>query len=135
MFARVKSVVEQLCLGDHVCWPVDGGTDRMDAVSTLVSSGIEAGQQVLCLTGSLTPAVLVEALASRGVPVRSAQRRGQVEVLPAREVQLTGGRFDGYPALRLVADMDWVLDEPSGVENLARFEEAASRLVLGGRAA
>jgi anti-anti-sigma regulatory factor len=151
MFAPVRSVVEQLRLGDHVCWPVDGEGDRMEAVATLMAAGIAGGDKVLCLTAR-APAALVAALANRGVPVTQAQRSGQVEVVPAGETYLAGGRFDaqrvldsfdgsiarsaaaGYPGLRVIADMDWVLDGPSGVEDLAGYEAAANRLYLTAQA-
>lgn len=144
------TMVDRLRLGDHVCWTVDD--NRLAATARLAGAGIEAGQRIVYLTGSLQPTALLAGLDSLGVPVDQARRAGQLEVLPADRAYLADGSFDpdrgletlaerikdartaGYHGLRLITDMSWALREQPGVERLTWFEAQANRLFMDGSA-
>lgn len=146
------SAVEQLRLGDHVCWTCDGDDDWLDAMARLVDAGVRRGEKVLYLTESLLPAALVAGLSARGLNADGALASGQLVVRRAREVYLAGGGFDpdatlrtltrhirqareeGWAGLRIIGDMAWALSPAPGVDQLDRYEAGANRLFLEGGA-
>src|SRR6185369_12638700 len=117
--------VEQLRLGDHVCWTFDDDDERLAAMARLVAVGINDSHKVLYLTGPMRPEALLDNLDARGVPTGRAVDDGQLAVRPADEVYLAHGEFDpdrslgalrdqvslardeGWKGLRLVKDMAW----------------------------
>jgi len=79
-------------------------------------------------------------LAGAGVPVAEAEGSGQLEVRRWEDAYLREGRFDqdrmlalieevlrdgkarGYPLTRLVANMEWALEDRPGVEDVVEYE-------------
>lgn len=79
-------------------------------------------------------------LAALGVPVEDCERLGQLELFTWEDAYLKGGRFDpesmlalvdelvttavaqGFPRVRLLGHMEWVLDEKPGVDRLLEYE-------------
>lgn len=139
-------MVERMELGDHVCGFVDDPDDWFDVTARTVAAGLGAGQRVMLFVDRLTPEELVAGMEVRGMAAELAVRAGDLQIFPGREAYLPAGRFEprrlldslidhiertaaaGYPALRLLGDMDWVLDEPDGIEQLPWYETEISRL-------
>jgi anti-anti-sigma factor len=146
------ALVEQLRLGDHVCWTFDDDDERLAAMARLVAVGIHDSHKVLYLTGAMRPDALLDNLDARGVPTERAVDEGQLSVRPADEVYLPDGEFDpdttlgalreqiilardeGWKGLRLVEDMAWAVRLEPGAEQLTRYEAHANRLVIDGSA-
>jgi len=144
--------VEQLRLGDHVCWTFDDDDERLAAMARLVAVGINDSHKVLYLTGPMRPEALLDNLDARGVPTGRAVDDGQLAVRPADEVYLAHGEFDpdrslgalrdqvslardeGWKGLRLVKDMAWALRLEPGADALTSYEAHANRLVVDGAA-
>jgi hypothetical protein len=79
-------------------------------------------------------------LAEAGIPVEEAERRGQLEVrrwedaylreghfdqnrmLALIEEVLQGGKKQGFPLTRLVANMEWALEDRPGVDDIVEYE-------------
>jgi anti-anti-sigma regulatory factor len=145
-------VVDQLQLGDHVCWIVDDDDQCLAAMARFVAVGLRERQRVLYFTESLLPAALLAGLQAHGVAVAQAVAAGQLQVYTAGEVYLAGGRFDparvidvlgrhvseavadGYAGLRVVGDMAWALRDPPGVQHVSWYEAQVNRLFFGGQA-
>src|SRR5689334_13680768 len=87
------SVIDQLRLGDHVCWAFDGDDQRLAAMARFVAAGVRDGQKVLYLTESLLPLAVRAGLHSNGVEVDGALASGQLEIRTADETYLARGRF------------------------------------------
>lgn len=131
---------------------VDGVEGGLDVMASTVSAGLAADQKIMLFVDSLSPAAVWAGLEERGIAVGPARRAGQVRVLTAREAYLPEGRFDppgmlhslvdhvdqaareGYPGLRLVGDMAWVLDGPPGADLLAGYEAQVNQFYMDGRA-
>ncbi|SCE91146.1 MEDS domain-containing protein [Micromonospora mirobrigensis] len=147
-----SSVVDQLQLGDHICWAYDDEADGLDAAVTFVATGLRLGQKVICYTDTVTPAGMRQRLETAGVPTESALATGALRVVPATESYLPDGPFLGdamiagladeidraerenHPGLRLVGDMAWVRRTGVGVAELSRYEAGLNQLFLDGRA-
>ena len=79
-------------------------------------------------------------LEQAGIDVDAAERKGQLEVRRWEDAYLRDGRFDqnrmlalieqvlndgkarGYPITRLVADMEWALEDRPGVDDIVEYE-------------
>src|SRR5205823_5491103 len=106
--------------------------------------------RVLCYTSAYRPAELHERLVDRGVPAGAGTRPDQLDLRPAQS-WLSGVGFrparvlgelsgaidhavtDGYPGLRVAADMGWAADPVVGVEHLVTFEKQVSQMFADAR--
>jgi hypothetical protein len=85
-------------------------------------------------------------LQEAGIPVAEAEREGQLEVRRWEDAQFRDGRFDqnpmlalieevlaegkarGFPLTRLVANMEWALEDRPGLEDFPEFETCVNYL-------
>ena len=79
-------------------------------------------------------------LEAEGIPVSDAERNGQLEIRRWEDAYLIDGHFDqyrmlalieevlregktrGYPLTRLVANMEWALEDRPGVTDIVEYE-------------
>jgi hypothetical protein len=79
-------------------------------------------------------------LEQEGIDVAAAEAKGQLEVRRWEDAYLREGRFDqnrmlalieevlqggkvqGYPLTRLLANMEWALEDRPGVEDIVEYE-------------
>jgi anti-anti-sigma regulatory factor len=137
--------------GDHACLTFSDVEERLDLVSAFVRDGLRAGQKVLCWTDSINPEVLAGQLAARAVRPGAAIRRGQLRIAPvsgsllggvevsaAAMVKVLAGEVaaagqQGYPGLRVTADMAWATQPRAAAGELVAFESAVADLFTDGR--
>ncbi|MGC1214656.1 MAG: MEDS domain-containing protein [Micromonospora sp.] len=147
------TVVDQVRLGDHVCWTHDDESDALDAVGRFAATGLRLGHKVICFTDSSRPQAVRAHLEAAGVPTEAAVAAGQLRIQPAVENYLTGGRLvpqpvikalveevsraqrEGYSGLRLAGDMAWVLGSATTLDDLCRYEADVNRLFMDGQVA
>ena len=139
--------VDELEPGDHACLTFSDADERLDIVAAFVRDGLDRGDKVVCLTDTLDPGELSGELSDRGLPVEATTCSGQLELAPSVSAFVAGGTFDpaevingmrsridgalaeGYPGLRISADMVWALRPVSGLEQLLTFEVQFSELL------
>ncbi|MBY8874944.1 MEDS domain-containing protein [Micromonospora sp. PLK6-60] len=147
-----SAAVDQVRLGDHVCWAYDDEAAGLDAADAFAATGLRLGQKVICYTGTTAPAAMRERLDRAGVPTEEALASGRLRILPAVESYLAGGPFragdvraafaaeidrareERYPGLRIAADMGWAVRVGVGLRELSRYEADVNRLFLDRRA-
>jgi anti-anti-sigma regulatory factor len=145
------SVMDQLRLGDHVCWAYDDDHDRLTATAEFIRGGTRAGQKLVYVTDSLSPAALDAGLVGCGIDVAGLVGAGQLDIVEANTTYLRGGTFDpdtvvglfrsmietaasdGYAGLRAMGDMSWALRPGVELQALHRYETAVSALLAEGR--
>jgi anti-anti-sigma regulatory factor len=143
--------VQELNAGDHACVTFTDAEERLDIVAAFVHAGLRSGCKVLCLTEAITPDRLRQELANRLVPVAQPLRSGQLTIQATDDAWMTDGTptasgmiemlsaqveqatRDGYPELRVSADMLWATRPLAAIEQLLIFESDVARLVEGGR--
>jgi len=143
--------VEALAPGDHACLTFSDGEERLDIVAAFVRDGLGLGQKVVCFTESVPPDRLAHELTDRGVAVDDPLRNGQVCMRTSDESWLAGGSLtaakmidvlasqldlagtEGYPGLRVTADMCWATRPVAAVDQLVVFESEVGRLFADGR--
>lgn len=143
--------VEQVQPGDHACLTFSDPHERLDLLAAFVRDGLRSQQKVLCWTASVDPERLRTELADRSVRAGAALRRGQLRLatvpeslgadaaanaramlkILADEVSQAGR--EGFPALRVTADMCWATGSLSAPETLMAFESEAAELLADGR--
>ncbi|GAA0944393.1 MEDS domain-containing protein [Virgisporangium aurantiacum] len=139
--------VDDLEPGDHACLTFSDADERLDIVAAFVRDGLDRGDKVVCLTDALEPAELSAELSGRGLPIEASTCSGQFEAAPSVSAYVVGGAFDparvisglrtridgalaeGYPGLRISADMVWALRPVSGLEQLLTFEVQFNELL------
>ncbi|MFE9689394.1 MEDS domain-containing protein [Micromonospora sp. NPDC005806] len=147
------SVVDQIQLGDHVCWTYDDEGRALDAVGRFAAAGLRLGQKVICLTDSSTPQAVRARVKAVGAPTEAGVAAGHLRIVPAAETNLSGDRLapeamvtavvdevtraqqEGYPGVRLCGDMAWVLRSRITLDDLHRYETALNPLFLDARVA
>jgi MEDS: MEthanogen/methylotroph, DcmR Sensory domain/STAS domain len=137
--------------GDHACLTFSDAEERLDLVAAFVRDGLHARQKVVCWTDSISPHGLAGELTARSVRPGAALRRGQLHIAAAEESLLGGGPVnaagmvdvlageleragqEGYPGLRVTADMCWATRPLAAATELLGFEVKVADLFADGR--
>jgi ABC-type transporter Mla MlaB component len=145
------ATVDQVGLGDHACLTFSDPEERLDLVAAFVRDGLRRGQRVVCWTDSLAPDRLTAEFAARSVRGGAAVRRGQLSIASTEAslagragadastmVQALAGELDrasreGYPGLRVTADMCWATRPAATTQQLVAFETQVADLFSDGR--
>ncbi|OLB74481.1 MAG: hypothetical protein AUI14_23525 [Actinobacteria bacterium 13_2_20CM_2_71_6] len=143
--------MEAVVAGDHACLTFSDPEERLDMVAAFVHAGLGTGQKVLCLTEAIAPPQLSQELANRLVPVREPLRTGQLQIHGSDQSWLASGTptatgmidmlsaqlelatGEGYPGLRVSADMVWATGPLAAIEQLLVFESDVTTLFGDGR--
>jgi hypothetical protein len=143
--------VDDLDVGDHVCLTFSDPDERLDLLAAFVRGGLRQRHKVICWTDALTRGQLADELTTRSVRTTAAQRRGQLVISTTEGALLSGspptvesmmgtlteqldqaGR-EGYPALRIIADMNWATKPLAAADELLLFETKIAELFADGR--
>ena len=143
--------VDRLGPGDHACLTFTDAEERLDILAAFVAGGIDHGDKIICYTDSIGVDELRDELVSRDVPVADPLEHGRLSVVRSDEAWRQSGTPDaaamidhladelatadrqGYPGLRITADMCWATRPQAGAEQLLGFESEAGKLVADGR--
>jgi hypothetical protein len=124
----------------HVCAFLDDADQEHHILDPFVREGFERGEKAFHIIDPQLHDEYVRRLRAAGIDVSAAQRSGQLELRTWDEAYLRGGHFDqnamlalieevlqrgkseGYPLTRLVAHMEWALQDRPGVDDLVEYE-------------
>lgn len=121
----------------HVCAFFNTPDEEYLVLLPFIREGFEHGEKAFHIVDPRLRADHMERLAAMGIDVETAQRRGQLEVRNWEDAYLRGGRFDQdamlaliekvlgdetFPRTRLVAHMEWALQDRPGVDDLVEYE-------------
>ncbi|GII25871.1 MEDS domain-containing protein [Planosporangium mesophilum] len=144
------AVVDKAVAGDHACLTFSDAEERLDLLAGFVRDGLRTGQKVVCWTDSVDPQALADQLAARSVRPGAALRRGQLRIATAGQsllasragaagmVEVLAGELEragreGYPGLRVTADMCWAIRPLAAADDLLGFETKVADLFADGR--
>ena len=143
--------VNELSAGDHACLTFTDPDERLDLVAAFVGDGLQLGQRVICFTDTFAPDDLTSELVLREIAAQDAIGRGQLSMRGSQEAWLAGGdaiadrmlgliademrdtEAQGFPGLRVTADMCWATRPVAAVDQLVAFEQRAAHLFADGR--
>jgi hypothetical protein len=124
----------------HVCAFFNSADEEYGTLLSYVREGFDRGDKAFHIVDPALREAHLERLRSAGIDAEAAVRSGQLEVRVWQEAYLRGGRFDqdamlaliqqvldaghqqGYPLTRLLAHMEWALEDRPGVDDLVEYE-------------
>jgi hypothetical protein len=124
----------------HVCAFFHSADEAYRVVLPFIKDGIESGEKAFHIVDPKLRGDHLRRLEGAGIDTPAAEQRGQLEVRGWDEAYLRGGHFDqdamlaliedvlrggksqGFPLTRLVAHMEWALEDRPGVDDLVEYE-------------
>jgi hypothetical protein len=124
----------------HVCAFFHARDEEYRVLLPYVVEGFDHGDKAFHIVDPAWRAEHLARLKQAGIPVEAAERGGQLEVRRWEEAYLRDGRFDqdrmlalieevliggkvqGFPLTRLVANMEWALEDRPGVDDIVEYE-------------
>jgi len=124
----------------HVCAFFSSKEEEYRTLMPFIKEGFERGEKAFHVVDPGHRATHLERLRESGIGVEEAERRGQLEVRRWQEAYLRDGHFDqhrmieliqsvlregkaqGFPLTRLVANMEWGLEDRPGVDDIVEYE-------------
>jgi DNA-binding NarL/FixJ family response regulator len=124
----------------HIAAFFSSEAERYRILAPFIAEGLEQGEKALHFVDPPDRDLHVRRLREAGVDIDRAEEQGQAQLVPWHEVYLRGGHFDqaamltliqevlsegsskGFLRTRLVAYMEWALEDRPGVEDLAEYE-------------
>jgi hypothetical protein len=124
----------------HVCAFFNSKDEEYRTLLPFIKEGIERGDKAFHVVDLKHRSPHLKRLEQAGVDIAAAERGGQLEVRSWEEAYLRDGHFDqkrmvalieetltkgkaqGYPLTRLVANMEWALEDRPGVNDIVEYE-------------
>jgi hypothetical protein len=124
----------------HVCAFFHTSEEEYRVMLPFVKEGIERGEKAFHIVDPKLRVNYLESLMQAGIDVAAAEQTGQFELRNWEDAYLRGGHFDqdamlalieevlnrapqnGFPLTRLVAHMEWALEDREGVDDLVEYE-------------
>jgi hypothetical protein len=124
----------------HVCAFFHSADEEYRVLLPFIKDGFERGERAFHIVDPALRAEHLRRLESAGIDVTTAQKSGQFELrnwsdaylqdghfdqdrmLALLQAILEGGRKQGFPLTRLVAHMEWALEDRPGVDDLLEYE-------------
>jgi hypothetical protein len=135
-----------IALGEHACSLFGSEKERRGRMLAFVRDGLRRGERVCYAIDDAAPGRILRELEQDDLDVERLRGNGQLDVRPASELYAPAGRFeagetisrlrglvdralaDGFPGLRLAAEMTWALRGWPGSETLPDYEREANQL-------
>ena len=129
----------------HVCAFFHRKEEEYRVLLPFIKEGFEQGDRAFHIVDPRHRPEHLRRLQEAGIPVTEAERKGQLEVrrwedaqfrdghfdqnrmLAFLEEALAGGKAQGFPLTRLMADMEWALEDRPGLEDFLEFEARVDR--------
>ncbi|MCU1347042.1 MAG: sensory transduction histidine kinase [Acidobacteria bacterium] len=124
----------------HVCAFFHSADEEYRVLLPYMKDGFERGEKAFHIVDPNLRAEHRRRLESTGIDVAAAETSGQFELLNWADAYLRDGHFDqermlaliqeildggrqqGFPLTRLVAHMEWALEDRPGVDDLVEYE-------------
>jgi hypothetical protein len=131
----------------HVCAFFHSHDEEYGTLLPFIKEGLERGEKAFHIVDPERRAEHRLRLASAGIDVDTAQKNGQFELLNWADAYLREGHFDqdrmlaliqqvldggkqqGFALTRLVAHMEWALEDRPGVDDLVEYETRLNYLL------
>ena len=124
----------------HVCAFFDSLSEELRVLGPFVREGLDRQEKAFHIVDPALRDEYRAHLAGAGIPVKAAEASGQFKIATWDEAYLRDGHFDqdrmlaliedvlqagpreGFPLTRLVAHMEWALEDRPGVNDLVEYE-------------
>lgn len=144
--SRLAELAGKLGLHEHLCLIYDTQEEQLAAALPYLRAGLEHGEKLLYLADENTAEDILKALRKRGTDVDHYLRKGALVVISKRDVYSKTGGFDpdsvigfwaeaatqakadGFPGLRILAEMTWTFGETGVPPRLLEFENRINHM-------
>ena len=124
----------------HICALFRNAEEEYEVLLPFIKEGFERGENAFHVVNPILKESHTERLRSAGLDVAEAEKNGQYQLSDWDEVYFPEGRFDqdgmlnmwncllhthgskGLPRTRLIAHMEWALEDREGVSDLLEYE-------------
>ena len=124
----------------HVCAFFDSFDEELRVLGPFVREGLDRGEKAFHIVDPAHREEYPRHLEASGIAVEPAEASGQFQILTWDQAYLREGHFDqdamlalieevlqrgkreGFPLTRLVAHMEWALEDRPGVNDLVEYE-------------
>lgn len=124
----------------HVCAFFHTKDEEYRVLLPFIQEGFEQGDRAFHIVDPRHRQAHLQRLREAGIDVDGAEAKGQLEVRRWEDAYLQAGHFDqdrmlalleevlqagkarGYPLTRLVANMEWALEDRPGVNDIVEYE-------------
>jgi hypothetical protein len=124
----------------HVCAFFHSKDEEYRVLLPFIKEGFDQGHKAFHIVDPRRRPAHLRRLEQEGIDVAAAEGRGQLQVKRWEDAYLREGRFDqnrmlalieevlqggkvqGYPLTRLLANMEWALEDRPGVEDIVEYE-------------
>jgi hypothetical protein len=124
----------------HVCAFFNSKAEEYRVLLPFVTEGFAVGHRAFHIVDPAHRAEHLRRLGEAGIDVAAAEERGQLRVMRWEDAYLREGHFDqdrmlalieevlqegkakGFPLTRLVANMEWALEDRPGVDDVVEYE-------------
>ncbi len=131
----------------HVCAFFHSPDEEYRVLLPFIKEGFECGQKAFHIVDPKLREEHLQRLESVGIDVAAAEQSGQFELRNWADAYLRDGHFDqdrmlaliqevleggsqqGFPLTRLVAHMEWALEDRPGVDDLVEYETRLNYLL------
>ena len=131
----------------HICAFFNSPDEEYRVLLPFIKEGFERGEKAFHIVDPRLRIEHLKRLQSVGIEVAEAEKSGQFELLNWEDAYLRDGHFDqnkmlalieevleqgkyeGFPLTRLVAHMEWALEDRPGVNDLVEYETRLNYLL------
>jgi hypothetical protein len=136
----IRFAGSQLGAKRHICGFFNSADEEYRLLLPFIKEGFDRGEKAFHVVDPKLHDEHVRRLESVGIEVAEAEKNGQLELCNWNDAYFPDGRFDqnrmlamwqgvldaatqrGFPRTRLVAHMEWSLEEREGVSDLLEYE-------------
>jgi hypothetical protein len=116
----------------HICAFFHSPDEEYRVLQPFIKEGFERGEKAFHIVDPKLREEHLRRLESAGIDVAAAEQSGHFEqdkMLALIHEVLEGGRQQGFPLTRLVAHMEWALEDRPGVNDLVEYETRLNYLL------
>jgi hypothetical protein len=124
----------------HICAFFHTKDEEHRTLLDFIKEGLEQNERAAHFVCAEDVSAHRERLRASGIDVETAEQRGQLKVATWDDAYLKDGHFDqnrqikllegvlkagreqGFPQTRLIANMEWALEDKAGVEDIVEYE-------------
>lgn len=143
----VRLAGEPLARSRHVCAFFHSSQEEYRVLLPFIAEGFDQGDRAFHIVDPEARADHMARLEDVGIDTKAAEGRGQLQVRVWQEAYLRDGHFDqdamlalieavldegkaaGFPLTRLLAQMEWALEDRPGVDDLVEYETRLNYLL------
>lgn len=133
----------------HVCAFFDSREEEYAILAPFFKEGMDQNEKIIHIVDPAFVDEHKQRLQQAGIDTHHCEACGQLEVVPWKDAYIddagafdkdrmlalvdalaSRGRADGFPAVRIMGNMDWVFSQPDGAEAVMAYESEVNEVLV-----